>query len=266
MVRFFLLITLLPAFAQAQDPIKIYDKRSNESITVYADNQEAYPFTISFRIDYQGLKPKEPLPKYVVVPGNQEAFVLAELEIPRNRSWKISYRFQYMEGDANAEHDDDFVYQLPFEAGKTFSLTQGYNGRSTHQGINALDFTMPKGETVVAARGGTVVKIKEDSNRGCPSSRCLDNGNFVRILHSDGTMAEYYHLQKNGALVSVGDVVDQGQPIGKSGATGFASGPHLHFIVFKTDGIKQISFRTKFKYGSNRIGYLREGERYTAFD
>lgn len=267
MARLFLLLLLAPTFALCQeDPIKIYDERGDELITVYADNKESYPFTINLQIDYQGLRPKEPIPKYVVVQGNQQAFIVAELIIPKNKGWKISYRFQYMEGDANADHEDDFVYQLPFEAGNTFTLTQGYNGKATHQGINALDFTMPEGETVVAARGGVVVKIKEDSNRGCPSSWCLNQGNFVRILHDDGTMAEYYHLQKNGATVEVGDVIKQGQPIGKSGSTGFASGPHLHFIVFKTDGIKQVSIKTKFKYRPGRIGFLKEGEMYTAFD
>lgn len=260
------LLLLLPIFLTAQEqPIKIYDKKTDGLITVYADNKELFPYTLSLEIDYQGLIPTEKLPEYIVLPAESDGYVLAELKIPTNASWKISYKFQYMEGNADAIHDDDFVYQLPFESGKTFHLTQGYNGKSTHQGINALDFTMPEGEHILAARGGKVVKIKEDSNRGCPSRRCLEYGNFIRILHSDGTMAEYYHLQKGGALVNPGDQIEQGQLIGKAGETGYASGPHLHFLVFKTDGLNQITFETKFKYEANRIGFLEEGKMYTAF-
>ncbi len=266
-MKYFLILFFLSSLSLVaqEQPIKIYDRKTDDAIKVYADNDELFPFTLTLKIDYQGLVPKEKLPDYIVLPGNSKKFLLAELKIPENTSWKISYGFQYMEGNADAIHDDDFVYQLPFAIGNSFPLTQGYNGPSTHQGINALDFTMAVGEDIVAARGGTVVKIKEDSNRGCPSSRCLDDGNFVRILHDDGTMAEYYHLQKNGALVNPGDVVKQGQLIGKSGDTGFASGPHLHFLVFKTDGVKQITIKTKFKYESNRIGFLKVGEIYTAF-
>lgn len=266
MIRYFLFILFLPCAVYAQDePLKIYDVKTGSSVIVYANNYELYPFTVTLDIQYEGLKPADPLSKYVVIPGKGEKIMIAKFIKPYNTSWKISYNFQYMEGDFNAEHDDDYEYQLPFESGKSYSMTQGYNGKATHQGINALDFTMPKGETILAAREGTVVKVKEDSNRGCPSMRCAEYGNFVRILHSDGTMADYYHLQKNGATVNSGDVVQKGQAIGKCGETGFVSGPHLHFIVFKTDGTKQIGFKTKFEFASGQVGFLETGTRYSAF-
>lgn len=250
--------------ALAQEHIKIYDSRVGESIIVLADNLEAFPYTIKLKIEQKGLTLREPLPDYVVIPGNSKGFVVTRLNFKENVSWEVRYRFQYMEGDADAVHNDDYVYQLPFRDAR-YIMSQGYNGSSTHQGVNALDFTMPEGQIILAARNGTVVKVKEDSNRGCPSSDCMSDGNFVRILHDDGTMAEYHHLQFNGALVTLGDVVVQGQEIAKCGATGFATGPHLHFIVFKTDGTKQITIKTKFKYSPNKIGYLKEGQMYTAF-
>lgn len=248
----------------AQREIEIYDSKVGQTIIVFADNNEASPYTIKLDIEQKGLTLKKPLPEYVVVPGNEKSFVIARLNFQENVSWEISYKFQYMEGDADAIHNDDYVYQLPFKEGK-YIMSQGYNGPSTHRGINALDFTMPQGEIIVAARNGKVVKIKEDSNRGCPSSDCMTDGNFVRILHDDGTMAEYHHLQFNGALVEVGDVVEQGQEIAKCGATGFATGSHLHFIVFKTDGTNQIGIKTKFKYLPDKIGYLKTGRMYKAF-
>lgn len=66
--------------------------------------------------------------------------------------------------------------------------------------------------------------------------------NYIIIKHADGTFAEYVHLQKDGALVRMGDEVTVGQPIGLSGQTGFASKPHLHFDVFQAiDGKKKLS-------------------------
>jgi len=255
---------LLSNTVLAQEPIKIYDSKVGQSIIVLADNLEAFPYTIKLEIKQKGLTLQEPLPDYFVVPGNSKGLEITRLNFKENSSWQISYKFQYMEGDADAIHDNDYVYQLPFKDAK-FIMSQGYNGTSTHQGINALDFTMPKGQIILAARNGLVVKVKEDSNLGCPSGECMNQGNFVRILHDDGTMAEYHHLEFNGALVAVGDIIEQGQEVGNCGATGYATGPHLHFIVFKTDGIKQITIKTKFKYSPDKIGYLQEGNMYTAF-
>lgn len=255
---------LLTNSALAQDAIRIYEEQSGSRILVYADNSDLFPYTIRLEIEHKGLHLDKPLPEFVVLPGDQKRFVIATFHIKPNTSWRANYKFQYMEGDANAVHDEDYVYQLPFKNAR-YIMSQGYNGPSTHRGINALDFTMPEGQIILAARNGTVVKVKEDSNRGCPSNDCMSDGNYVRILHDDGTMAEYHHLQFNGALVTQGDVVIQGQEIAKCGATGFATGPHLHFIVFKTDGTKQITIKTKFKYSPNKIGYLKEGQMYTAF-
>lgn len=249
----------------AQKTISIYDTQVGQRVLVYADNPDPFPYTLRLKIDSRGLRLDKPLPEFIVLPGNEKRFIIATFHLQQNIPWKVNYEFQYMEGDGNAVHNDDYVYQLPFKKGKQYLMSQGYNGPSTHRGINALDFTMPEGEIILAARNGTVVKIKEDSDHGCPSRKCMSDGNYIRILHDDGTMAEYHHLQLNGAIVKVGDVVEQGQEIGKCGDTGYTTGSHLHFIVFKTDGTRQISFKTKFKYQPGKIGYLRQGMMYSAF-
>jgi murein DD-endopeptidase MepM/ murein hydrolase activator NlpD len=58
-----------------------------------------------------------------------------------------------------AKHDDDFVYELPFEERLTFLVSQGYGGAYSHTGEShySLDFRMPEGTRVCAARCGTVV-------------------------------------------------------------------------------------------------------------
>jgi murein DD-endopeptidase MepM/ murein hydrolase activator NlpD len=87
---------------------------------------------------------------------------------------------------------------------------------------------MPIGTTIVASRAGRVVAVQEAFVDG--NGEDLKE-NFVFIRHEDGTTSRYYHLMHDGALVSMGDVVRQGQPIALSGNTADSAGPHLHFDV-----------------------------------
>ena len=58
-------------------------------------------------------------------------------------------------------------------------------------------------------------------------------GNFIQISHGEGIVSAYAHCDK--IWVDVGDLVRQGTPIGKVGATGNASTPHVHYEV-RIDG------------------------------
>ena len=142
-----------------------------------------------------------------------------------------------LRGDSCVAAELEWV-SLPFEAGRTVTVSQGFNGYFSHYSDSryAVDFPVDEGTTVVAARGGMVWRVKEDSNSGCAEDTCASQGNYVIIDHGDATFGYYYHLQQNGALVAAGDQVCVGQPIGKSGNTGFSSGPHLHFGVEDLNG------------------------------
>jgi murein DD-endopeptidase MepM/ murein hydrolase activator NlpD len=76
--------------------------------------------------------------------------------------------------------------------------------------------------------------------------------NYVRILHPDGSMGLYAHLEEGGVLVRVGQQVRAGQPIGLSGNTGFTTGPHLHFAVQVNRGMRleSIPFRMSGPQGA----------------
>jgi murein DD-endopeptidase MepM/ murein hydrolase activator NlpD len=104
------------------------------------------------------------------------------------------------------------------------SWTGGFGERryyGTHQGI---DIPLAEGTKVFAAADGKVVAAQSGSG---PRSYGL----YVKIQHSDKYSTFYAHLSRID--VSVGQEVSKGQIIGLSGNTGFSTGPHLHFGLFR---------------------------------
>jgi murein DD-endopeptidase MepM/ murein hydrolase activator NlpD len=152
--------------------------------------------------------------------------------------------------------DTSYVYALPFEPGKKHMVVQGYFSILSHKNRAAIDIKMKKGTTITAAREGIVVRVKEDGTKGGWQKKYRSEGNVVIIQHNDGSRAGYWHLQHMGALVSVGDKVKKGQPIGLSGKTGLALFPHLHFLVWNNQQGNWKQIPTRFKT-SKGIRYLR---------
>jgi murein DD-endopeptidase MepM/ murein hydrolase activator NlpD len=146
------------------------------------------------------------------------------------------------------KEDTSYVYSLPYEVDKKHLLVQGYFTRLTHKERVALDFKMKRGANICAARGGVVVRIKEDGNKGGLNKKFRKYTNQVVIRHDDGSFAGYWHLKQNGALVNVGDTIKQGQVIALCGKTGYTAFPHLHFIVWKfSPNNEWIQVPTRFK-------------------
>jgi murein DD-endopeptidase MepM/ murein hydrolase activator NlpD len=159
--------------------------------------------------------------------------------------------------------DTSYVYSLPFEKDRSFLIVQGYFGVFSHKERAALDFKMKRGTKICAARDGVVVRIKEDSDRGGMNKKYRADGNNIVIQHPDGSRAGYWHLQKDGALVSVGDTVKKGQVIALSGKTGYAAIPHLHFLVWNNDAKRQWRpVATRFQT-AEKIKYLRAWRKYS---
>lgn len=84
----------------------------------------------------------------------------------------------------------------------------------------AVDIGAPVGTTVRAAERGIV---------GYTGRGIRGYGNFVMIIHANGWVTAYSHNRVN--LVTPGQLVERGQPIAEVGQTGFARGPHLHFML-----------------------------------
>ena len=104
-----------------------------------------------------------------------------------------------------------------------------FNNWRAHTGV---DFAAPKGTRVLAVADGHVVSA---GVRG-------GYGNAVEIRHGGGVVTLYAHLSGFAAGVRAGSRVRQGEPIGYVGATGYATGPHLHY-EFKLAGMHQDPMR-----------------------
>lgn len=106
-----------------------------------------------------------------------------------------------------------------------------------------LDFGAPRGTPVYAAGDGTVVR----------ASRFGSYGNYVRIRHGSGYETAYAHLSRFGRSIRKGIRVHQGQTIGYVGATGRATGPHLHYEVL-VNGRQVDPLRLKLPAGHRLAG------------
>ena len=237
----FVILTLqiFPAVSvSAQEPVKIWNEEIELGYRFFISSEDAIPRSIQIRFStLRNLKPTKAQPLQFVLAEKTSARILFDLRIVNpDKSHRFNYHSDWVLGDhRSAKHDDSITYSLPYEHGSKFRVGQGYHGSFSHSEPGreyALDFPMPKGTPIAAARGGVVIQVKQDSNRGGSSKSYEKDGNKISILHKDGSYADYVHLQKNGALVSVGDSVIVGQKIGFSGNTGRTTGPHLHFQVY----------------------------------
>jgi hypothetical protein len=135
----------------------------------------------------------------------------------------------------------DSEYLLPFNCDATKTCSSG-NHTSNHDGKDeyAYDFATAVNTTIRAMRSGTVLRVR---NVSPPGSACFDGGgsscanyaNTVEVKHSDGTVALYMHLSEG--TVSAGEPIAQGDVVGKSGNSGWSTGPHVHVQVQEDCGI-----------------------------
>jgi len=116
------------------------------------------------------------------------------------------------------EWKGSFAPPVNAEISDVFGVERVFNGsvQSTHQG---LDFRVSSGTSVAAVNSGRIILARS----------LFFEGNCVVIDHGQGLLTLYLHLSK--FLVQEGDEVSKGQPIGLSGGTGRATGPHLHLAV-----------------------------------
>lgn len=244
--------------------VYVFARQEGRYLNLFIKNKNPYSITARIKASYKNLS-KNTSKGILVVNANSTKKYL-RLYINKSRfSYKVSYAWQ--KGSINAVHDYSYVYRLPYALGSSKVVSQGFNGKATHKGANryAIDFAMKVGTKIFAARDGIVVDTKDDSNIVGYAPKYAKYGNFVTIIHDDGTFATYYHLRKNGVHVRVGQKVKRGQYIANSGNTGYSSGPHLHFEVYRLASVNSIeSVPIKFLSTKGVISNPIRGKYYKA--
>ena len=207
----------------------------------------------------------------ISIPSLPARFVIQEYgEIPlvvlqprqKGQAWGYRLVYDAVPGDYRARPDTNYLYRLPFRASERFYLGQAFGGMATHtdkQSYHAVDITMPVGTPILATRDGVVMNVEEDFFGAGQKQKYASRANHVRILHEDGTMAIYAHMDLESVAVRAGRTVLAGELIGLSGNTGFSTGPHLHFAVQRNMDGELQSIPFKFDGGRGQALMPRAG-------
>ena len=245
----------LPVFAASTSDVRMRLEASDGDSLVWADNHLAGPVEVMLRAD-DGVIGDPELPARATVPAGSSVLV-ARVHRTGARDTALGLRLDTVPGSVNAT-PRDYEYLFPLSSIEP-RIEQGWGGRYSHgdaENHHAVDFAADSGTMVLSAREGIVMQVDAgEADTGGAGPR--DGGaNLVRILHDDGSMAVYAHLQPGDVLVKQGQRVRRGQPIGLSGNSGFSSGPHLHFVVQVNRGmhLESVPFRMFSRQGILRFG------------
>lgn len=250
----------------AEDLVRVIREQHANEAQLHVVNDGIVEATISFKFDLDNARLDTKRRTLVVGPGEQvRAFTITRKKI--DKSWRYQYNYRWRWGRAGVRPDKSYVYRMPFEEGRKVVVGQGFNGNFSHGGEQkyAIDWMVPEGTPVHAARGGRVVAVESRFLRGGPSPNFLHAANYVVVMHDDGTFGNYLHFQQDGVVVQMGDYVRAGQLIGYSGNTGFSTEPHLHFHVYApTDDWESDPIKIRFTTEEGHKIILKKGKTYTS--
>ena len=231
--------TLLSPFEQGdyieQSGIKISDildeiKESQKKLTSDQEKlQESYNESDKLKGELQSDKYELQLSE------NQKQKILAETKAEKEKYEKLLSDIENEIYNLESGKTVDYT-KVPAAKGGYFNypvssirITQGYGmtsyakagayGGKPHNGI---DFGVSVGNSIFAVKGGKVVGVGNNGKYAY--------GKWIAVDHGDGLLTLYGHLSSQ--LVSKGSKIKTGDKIGKSGNTGYSTGPHLHFSVF----------------------------------
>jgi murein DD-endopeptidase MepM/ murein hydrolase activator NlpD len=252
--------------------LRVILARDGDHVSESIANEYRCAITLDPTRIVENLREDAPPAATVTIPAGKTVAIAHWSLVDPHLAWKVKSHFAEMFGDTTAK-PAAYAYALPFSAGETYPVGQGFAGTFSHTGDSeyAVDFTMPEGTAVRAARDGVVVATYDQASGGGTTDEYKDRSraNWIYILHSDGTLGMYWHLAPGGVKVAPGDQVARGDVIASSGFTGYAQVPHLHFAVVRaTDGTHSHSFKFAFKTSAKdkRGSAPVEGQRYTAFE
>lgn len=228
-------------------------------------NHYGGPAELEVRLNVaENIRSDPALPARILLPGQQERKVVTLKAADPSLGFRYQLAYSLVPGPAVADLPADLDYYPPFPSGHDYPVSQGFGGGQTHHdeaNRYAVDIVMPTGTPILAARTGIVMDVEDDFHGGEQSPRFLERANRVRLLHDDGSMTVYAHLEPNSARVYPGTRVPAGAWIANSGNTGYSSGPHLHFVVQVNTGQALTSIPFRFRQPAGATLSPEGGER-----
>ena len=249
--------------------VRLFQQGRSDGVALIAQNTYYGPVQIAFR-----LKPIENVSLQTkrsglatLPPRSQTELVVVGKSVD-NVDLRFDSEFQFIPGEPGVQHQPDQPYRLPYALSTSVRVSQAYPVIKTHSdpaSQYAIDFVMPIGTDVFAARDGVVIEVASDFfEAGTDYEVDGPRANVVRVLHDDGTMALYVHLNWNTIRVVPGQHVRRGEYLADSGNTGFTTGPHLHFVVQRNEGGALVAVPVEFANPDGPITLVTGGT-YTAF-
>lgn len=227
----------------ADTTLSIYRSEDGYLYEFRAQNRDSVGYALEVSMNLENLRSTVPLPYKGTLAANMAdetpLFRLQRLSMEEPASYKkLGWHLtpSASPGDRPVVHDGTYSY--PWPRGKAFTIDNAFNGYGAHQGAwgYAVDFKMPVGSPITAARDGKVIAVQGKYSKGGNDPSLGDKANYVFIRHSDGSIGRYLHIRKNGATVQPGQDVATGDLIAYSGNVGWSTDPHLHFDVVVPDG------------------------------
>ncbi len=233
--------------------------KEGKETCIVAHNRREMPVSVNIRITAEkNLASDREFPLYHVVPPKSDICIARLSPLDKSKDYAFRANSFWRVGNYTARHTPQKGYRVPWTESRSYNVTQAPGGPLTSHvepfSLNAIDFDMPLGTPVSAARSGIVADIEASYKAGGDDRGLLDKANYIDILHDDGTVASYVHLKENSQVVEIGQRVSQGDKLGLSGSTGYSRGPHLHFSVWtllKTEkGFERVSLPVEFCFES----------------
>lgn len=259
------------AYAQRNLPdsngVEIHELRENGAVSLVAENSLYGPVQLGLYLTDVDRLVAEDTQLLHVLPARSETEILRLNAAVVAASGGLDYEFLHIPGEPGARHSPASPYRLPYAVASRHTVTQAYPERITHtdpSSTHAIDFAMPIGTGVNAARAGTVMQVASDYF-GATTADGSTRANLVRILHDDGTMAVYAHLHWDSIRVRPGDRVERGELIAASGNTGYSTGPHLHFVVQRNRGGSIVSVPVQFAGLGGQPVVIESGDEPVAY-
>ncbi len=237
----------------------VQNRGSRSEPVLYAVNGYFGPVEAEFslkNIDNMTVERLTPLRTKVAAASDLRVIIMRQKN-PR-KGYGYAWESRCVLGDPKAKHQPKRPYLLPIPAGETFRVSQGFRGQATHashvQSEYAIDIPMPEGTAIHAVRSGIIMDVATDFFEGGATAEMMEQANYVRVLHDDGTMAVYAHLALETVNYPIGKQIERGQVLARSGNTGFSTGPHLHFVIQKNFGMDLRSIPFEFE-GTDGVAF-----------